>query len=362
MLPSPSRLRPIDEHFAAEPRGELRLVPRENRTAVILNARAKRVTPKVRKMFEGLVPGEDLFCSHSFEEAEQHARTIIDRRYDTVLAGGGDGTITNTMNMLLRASEQARGVRHSLPDLGILRLGTGNGLAAMTGSGDPAADTARILAGERPAAHPLRLVQDASSGWVFPFASMGYDAQVLNDFVDQQAAAKTDFTKALTKSLAGYFLAVGTRTIPHEMKAERAHVRIIATGRSSIIDPETDEEVPIEKGATLFEGMARSISAGTSPFYGYGLCVHPFARRRTDRFHLRVSTAPISYLLSHLPSLWKGTLRTPYITDFLTEGVRIETSSPMPLQMAGDARGTTDRLELRLSERAFRFLEGTKTK
>src|SRR5687768_1531718 len=105
--------------------------------------------------------------------------------------------------------------------------------------------------------------------------------------------------------------------------------------------------------------MARSISAATSPYYGFGMCVHPFARRRSDRFHIRVSTAPISYLLGHLPSLWKGTLRTPYITDFLVEGVTIESSIPMPLQMAGDARGHTDRVDLRLCDRAFRLLEGS---
>ncbi len=174
--------------------------------------------------------------------------------------------------------------------------------------------------------------------------------------------AKSNVGKKLAKTLAGYFYALGTRTIPHELKNERAHVRILATGRSSIIDPETDEEIPLEKGATLFEGIARSISAGTSPYYGFGLMVHPFARRRMDRFHLRVSSASISYLLSHLPSLWKGTMRTPSIVDFLVEGVVIESSIKMPLQLAGDAAGFTDRLELSLSDRAFRLLEGSAKK
>jgi diacylglycerol kinase family enzyme len=360
MLPSPSRLRPQTELLTPETRGELRLVPREARVAVLLNANAKRVGPRVQKLLSDIVPKDDLFFSRSLEEAEGHARTIVARRYSTVLAGGGDGTITNTMNMLLRASEaQGRAqVRHALPDIGILRLGTGNGLACMTGAGKPIEDVVRALNGEPPVAHPLRLIQDVSTGWVLPFCSMGYDAQVLNDYVDICSDAKSSMTKAFAKSLAGYFYALGTRTIPHELKHERAHVRIVATGRSSIMDPETDEEIPLEKGATLFEGIARSISAGTSPYYGFGLMVHPFARRRMDRFHLRVSSASISYLLSHLPSLWKGTMRTSSVVDFLVEGVVIESSVKMPLQIAGDARGLTDRLELRLSDRAFRLLEG----
>jgi diacylglycerol kinase family enzyme len=325
---------------------------------VILNANAKRVNARVKESFEAIVPRDDLFFSRSMEEALEHAKTIIERRYDTVLAGGGDGTITNTMNMLLRASARS-GARHLLPDIGILRLGTGNGLASMTGSGDPIADVARVLSGERPTALPLRLIEDAKTGWAFPFCSVGYDAQVLNDYVDVVGSTTSKFGKAIAKSLAGYFYALGTKTIPHELKGERTHVKIVATGRASIIDPETDEEVPLERGATLFEGIARSVSAATSPYYGYGLCVHPFARRRSDRFHLRVSTASIAYLVSRMPSLWKGTLRSPHIYDFLCEGAVIEASSPMPLQMSGDARGQVDRVELRLSERAFRLLEGT---
>jgi diacylglycerol kinase family enzyme len=359
MLPSPSRLRPLAEDFVPEARQELRLVPRESRVAVILNANAKRVNARVRQAFEAIVPRADLFFSQSLEQGAEHAKQIIERRYDTVLAGGGDGTITATMNMLLKASRSS-GSRNLLPDIGILRLGTGNGLAVMTGAGDPLAEVSRVLAGERPAARPLRLVEDVRTGWSFPFASIGYDAQVLNDYVDLVGESKSKVGKVLTKSLAGYFYALGARTIPHELKGDRSHVRIVSTGRCSIVDPETDEEIALERGATLFEGLARSVSVGTSPFYGYGLCVHPFARKRSDRFHLRVSTAPISYLLSRLPSLWKGTLRSKYIFDFLCEGVTIESSGKMPLQMAGDARGCVEQLELRLSDRAFRLLDGVK--
>ena len=87
--------------------------------------------------------------------------------------------------------------------------------------------------------------------------------------------------------------------------------------------------------------------------------VLPHANRRNDRFHMRISTASIGFLLSHLPSLWKGTLRTPDFVDFLVEGVRLQSSHDLPLQMAGDARGRVKTLKLRLAERTFRLLEGT---
>lgn len=361
MLPSPSRLRPQDELFAPQTRPELRVVPRQNRVAVLLNANAKKVDEGVKRSLGALVPEEDLFYCHTIEEAQLHARTILDRRYGTVLMGGGDGTIATTINLLIQAADQrGRGdFRHALPDLGILRLGTGNGLANMSGAGKPTEDVARIMAGERPKAQPLRLVEDVESGWVCPFASLGYDAQVLNDYVDLVDSTKTKFGRALAKSLPGYFWAIGSRTIPTELKSDRARVRVVAKGRASILDPETGEEIPLEADSTLFEGTARAVALGTSPFYGYGLKVLPHALRRTDRMHVRVSSASISFLLSHLPSLWKGTLRSPDFVDFLVEGTRIESSVPMPMQMAGDAKGHTQAVEFRLHERCFRLVEGT---
>lgn len=360
MLPSPSRLRPLDPQFLEGPRGQLRLVPRENRVAVLLNAHAKRVNSRVRRLLEEVVPQEDLFFSRSMEEGAEQARTILERRYGTLMVGGGDGTLVATMNLLLSAAAQlARGSsRHALPDLGILRLGTGNGLATLTGSGAPLTDLSAALAGERTQVHTLPLVEDVKSGWVFPFASAGYDAQLLNDYLDIVNAVESPLAKTFAKSLGGYFYALGTRTIPAEMRGRRPHVRLVSVGRSSIIDPETEEEVALEAGSTLFEGSARAVLVGTSPFYGYALKVLPFARRRSDRFHVRVSSASIPFILSHLPGLWKGTLKTPQFVDFLSEGVRIESSVPLPVQMGGDGRGYTDRLELRLSDRCFRFLGG----
>lgn len=362
MLPSPSRLRPQEEAFTGRGRRpELRLVPRESRVAVLLNANAKRVNRKVLQHFGKVIPEQDLYYSESLEDAARHARAIIDQRYSTVMVGGGDGTITSTMNLLLDAAKEAstRTSRHALPDIGVLRLGTGNGLAHLTRAGKPTKDVLRVVAGDRPPAEPLRLIEDSRSGWVFPFASLGYDARVLNDYIDVVNSTKTGLGRALAKTLPGYFYALGTRTIPGELRQKRARMRVTAVGRASIIDPETKEEIPLATDATLFEGIARAVLVGTSPFYGFGMKVLPYARRRSDRFHVRVSAASITYLLTHLPSLWSGSLESSEVVDFLVEGVRVESSEALPLQMAGDARGKTGELELRLAERAFRFVHGT---
>ncbi|MCC7380537.1 MAG: hypothetical protein IT384_01805 [Deltaproteobacteria bacterium] len=337
----------------------MRALGRNPRVAVLLNANAKRVTREVKKDLAKVVPGDDLFFSRSLEEAEDFAHRIIDRRYDVLLAGGGDGTINHTMNTLIRAADRASfGMyRPRLPDLGVLRLGTGNALASACGAGRPVDDVLRVLNGKAPFARPLRLMEERDSGTVFAFGSLGYDAQLLNDFVDLNQSVKSKAGRAVSKTLAGYFYALFTRTLPHDLSAKHARVRIVSNGRCSMLDPETDEEVPVELGATLFEGVARSVLLGTTPFYGYKMQIFPFAERRSDRFHLRISTAGIPTLLWNLPALWKGTLRCPEIIDFLVEDIHLETTEPMPYQLSGDARGTRTSLDVRLSERSFRLLD-----
>ncbi|MCB9653710.1 MAG: hypothetical protein H6729_06230 [Deltaproteobacteria bacterium] len=338
-----------------------RTIPREVRAAVLLNAHAKRVNHHVRTELASVLPEEDIYFAENLADARAQAECVLHRRYDAVLVGGGDGTLTTTMNLLLDALDSTAkgGTRHALPDIGILPLGTGNGLANLTKAGHYLRDAGMVAEGLRPERVPLRLIRDKSSGWRFPFASIGYDAQVLNDYVRVGERAKSTWAKTLAKSLPGYMYAIATRTIPTEMRAKPVTVRIQARGACSMIDPETREEVALERSAVLFEGPARAVLAGTAPFYGFGLCALPFARRRTDRFHLRVSTAPIAHLLGNLPSMWKGTLRSPHLYDFLCEGVTVETSSPLPLQMAGDARGETTGLDLDLSETTFRLLSGS---
>jgi diacylglycerol kinase family enzyme len=331
------------------------------RTAVVLNANAKRVTAAVRRSFQEIVPAQDFYFSSSLDQADLIADTIIARRYDTVLAGGGDGTIVNIMNSLIAASDRASvGMyRPSLPDIGILRLGTGNGLAYATNAGRPLDDTRTVLAGRGPRARPLQLMEDAETRTIFPFASVGYDAQLLNDYVQVcQLSGGNVVSEKLMKTVAGYFFALGTRTIPQQLLNTTPQLRVVAEGRCSRIDPDTDEEIPLDAGSTLFEGVARCVAMGTIPYYGYKMKVFPFADRRSDRFHLRVSTASISYVLSHLPAVWNGSLRSDKFMDFLVEGVHIESQEELPYQVGGDAAGYRKEVDIRLSERSFRVLDG----
>lgn len=362
MLPSPSRLRSYDLDAPLATGAPSRtMIPREPRVAAMLNANAKRVNARVRESLARLMPDDDLFFSTSLDDAARFSRQILERRYGTLMLGGGDGTIAATLDRLLKASDQLaeEGAHHSLPAIAVLRLGTGNGLGYLSGAGKPIEDAMRLLSGERPGAQRLRLLRDVRADLVSPFGSLGYDATLLNDHVEVVNQTRTPVGRALAKSLGGYFYALGTRTVRSELFGSRSPVRVTARGQASAIDSETDEEVPLDADSVLFDGTARAVSFGASPFYGFGLRALPFARRRNDRFQVRVSKASVAFLLSNLPSLWKGTLRSPDFVDFLVEGVTIETGQPLAAQMAGDAYGRLDRLELELCPRIVDLVDGT---
>ena len=148
--------------------------------AVLLNARAKAVNEGVRRALSLVVPPEDLYLSRSHEEAAEIADRVVARRYRTVFTGGGDGTFVSGVNRVLEASERRRA---RPPRFGVLALGTGNAVAEMVGASPRrhAQDLARFVAGEVHGSRRLDLV--TCDGRRTPFAGVGVDAAVLNDYI-----------------------------------------------------------------------------------------------------------------------------------------------------------------------------------
>ena len=103
--------------------------PAEPRVAVLLNAHARRVTPKVVSALGRAVASEDLFLSRSELDARRIIQAVLERGYETVFLGGGDGTFVGFTNELMNQLRRPRFSGAKMPRLGVLKLGTGNGLA-----------------------------------------------------------------------------------------------------------------------------------------------------------------------------------------------------------------------------------------
>src|SRR5438445_119986 len=203
-------------------------VRHHERVAGLLNANAGAVTDRLRRELENFVPPEDIFYSRTIEDARGIARTVLERGYATVLTGGGDGTFVAYVNCLfeeaLQSQVMVRGgsavhlARHRfrIPRVGVLKLGTGNAVAEFCGSSAKRVgvveDILRARSGEVSQAREVHLLD--CEGKLAPFAGLGIDAAVLNDYVRVKrglAGGKLQFAGV---GGLGYFWAIVGRNMP----------------------------------------------------------------------------------------------------------------------------------------------------
>ncbi|HEX4803323.1 MAG TPA: diacylglycerol kinase family protein [Myxococcaceae bacterium] len=319
----------------------------EPRVAIVVNANARQVTPKIIRALSHAVAEEDLFVTHSPMQVRRIAKTLLERRYPIVFCGGGDGTFAALVNEVFHQLEQ-NGVRPArrAPRFGILKLGTGNGLAALvhasTARGDRMLeDVLRAKAGETAGVRRLDLL--LVEGRRTPFAGLGADGRLLNDFVWVRDHLAKGMFKGLLSGTGGYVSAAALKTLPHYLVHPAAVECEVLNGLTSAayrLGPNGSVlGEPIAPGAPLFRGRLMIAAAATIPFYGFGLKMFPFAGQRPGMMHLRLGAASPPAILANLPALWKGRWFPRGIQDFHAKEVVIRFEKPMPLQVSGDAEG-----------------------
>jgi len=329
--------------------------------AIYLNANARRVSPDVVGQIEELVPPDDIFFASTAQDGEQFARTILERRYPTVFTGGGDGTVVQLINFLWRAS-LARPDRPPIPTLGVLSLGTGNALSLLVSSGSPIQDLKTYVTNPSQDTWTISLVD--VEGRLFPFASLGTDAEILNDYVAFKEKFGGGRLKPLFQNVGGYFVAFFGGTAPRHIRGivegRNLTVRVTNLGAEAYrIGAEGSKGRCYGPGDILYEGPVILTIAGTTPTFGYNMRVLPWADRNPGFFHLRVSNVPLAWCLVNLKSVWDGTFTAEGMNDFYASEVRLEYSQPVPFQVAGDVAGERDRVEFRVVPEAIRLLRFT---
>jgi len=317
--------------------------PERGGVAVLLNARARAVNEGVRRALSSVVPPEDLFLSRSHEEAAEIADTVVARRYRTVFTGGGDGTFVSWVNRILDASQQRRA---RPPRFGVLALGTGNAVAEMVGATPRrhAEDLARYLAGGAIRSRRLDLV--TCDGRRTPFAGVGVDAAVLNDYIWLKERLAGTPLQGLGTGLTGYGLAAALRSAPRAiMERGATYCEIVNTGRAAwrLDGAGRRTGQPIASGELIYAGPCQMAAASTVPYYGLGMKVFPWADKSGGQMQLRViASIGVASLLMNLPRIWSGAFTHEGLLDFHADRVAIQFERPMPLQVGGDAEGWRD--------------------
>ncbi len=327
-----------------------------SKVAVLLNANAKRVCSRVHRALSHVVPEDDLFLSRSTLEARTIARTVVDRRYRTVFTGGGDGTFVSFVTEIL---SYLGGADH-MPRIGVLKLGTGNALAGMVGATSGQGildDVLRARAGEVPCVKRIDLIE--AGGRATPFAGVGLDAAVLNDYGVVKRRLGDGPFKRLTSGAPGYAIAATTRTLPRYLVNRKNPEIEVVNGRglATLLGPDGEPIREFMPGEILYRGPAQMCAASTVPFYGFNFKMFPFAGLVPGKMQLRVTNVAPMTILTHLDSIWKGRFRHPKVFDFQVEEFTVRSDEKLPLQVGGDAEGYGDEIRFGLTPRRVELVD-----
>jgi diacylglycerol kinase family enzyme len=350
----------------------------QERVAVLLNANAKAVSEKLRREVEQFVPPEDVYYSRSFDDARAIVKTVINRGYKTALTGGGDGTFIGYVNCLLDETGRRGGAeertgqggaalrlqpeRVALPRFGVLKLGTGNSLANLSNSSSRHSgvveDILRARSGDAVKTRTLHLLQH--EGKRAPFAGMGIDAAVLNDYVRVKETLAGNKMQFAGVGGAGYFWAIVGRTIPSVLAQRSAPtVEVVNMGAPALQLGPDGKPIgrPIGHGEILYRGPCRLAAAGTVPCYGYNFQIFPFALKNPGRFQLRLTAMGVPWVLRNLPQIWRGQTPPSGLLDFNCEKVSIKFDRDMPLQVGGDAEGYRREVTLGMAPETMQLID-----
>ena len=330
---------------------------RPSKVAVVLNGNAKSVTTEIIATLDEILDSGDLYLSKRVEDSGRIAQTLLDRGYDTILTGGGDGTFTVVVTSVLKEAKR-RGV--AWPRFGLLRLGTGNSLAWVVGA-SPASGGKKAAAGALSAdlaklrsdagSRPLALVDVEDT--LTPFCGFGVDANVLADYGVTKKALSRGPLARVAPGLFSYAVAATTRTLPGYLLKKSPHCRVINRGGDAVrIGPRGSSRGRVfAPGDTLYEGPATIAALSTIPYYGFGFRMFPWAAEREGKMQLRVSTVSTVLFVKHFSEIWRGEYENPEaLFDFWVDAVEIHMDPPTNFQIGGDIQGLRESVVAKLHE------------
>lgn len=338
------------------PRDRKRIGPMAGKEyAAYLNARAKRVSPEVVNRIEELLPPDDIFYCTSLDDARAHARTLVERGYQVVFTGGGDGTVCRLVNALFEAAAGPKRV----PTLAVLPLGTGNALSRLVSSGNALSDLKAYVS--NPSLDIERISLISASDVLFPFGGVGLDGEVVADHGALLEHARGTVAEGLLQSIPGYVATFALFSLPRHLKAllsgERTSLKVVNLGELAVeLGPYGRRCRNFSRSEVLYEGTAVSAMFGTVPIIGYGARILPWADSNPSTFQLRIVKMGVLHAAYSLPQLLKGGGAQEGILDFHVQRVRVEISPPAPFQAAGERMGYVTNLELEVIPAALKLL------
>ena len=327
-----------------------------NNIAIILNNNARNVNKNIKEQVEQLIPKNNIFYTNSLEEADATIAKILNSHYTHIFTGGGDGTLVYFVNKMKEIKKKAK-IKKKLPAIGILRLGTGNAVAIYTNSGKKIADDLEtVLKGGIYKTDTVDFIKIDDK--YFTFGGFGMDALILNDY-DMMKKIPNKILRYPFLGLKGYFLSALTITLPKSILLKPITVEIYANSEDAykVSMVEGFEKLNVKKGDLIYKGPFTLLAIGTTPYYGYGLKLLPFANKKKGYFQLRTVNVHPLLAAYKVVRAWNGIYHGDDIKDFLFKDVTVKFSKAAPLQIAGEAAGYKKEARISLSDEKIDFIK-----
>ncbi len=305
-------------------------------------------------MVRDQLPNARVRVTRSLDEVRSFIeRDLAPNPPELLLSGGGDGTAVALLNELRTSNvDVAR--------MGVLRLGTGNGWANVTGAPRVRQAIARIAAlrGRVPPTRRFSLVE--TEGRIAPFMGTGWDAEIVSDF-KAQASGLPPGIKGMSDGLFGYLKGMFTRTIPRHMFGDGpANVTLINQGEDALTVDGQGRVVPLpggQRGAVLYRGPASVAAAATTEEFGFGFRAFPFAHAAPGRVSARIYGAPVLEATRNMFKLWRGEHPLPKMHDFFLTAGRMEFDREVPFQIGGDLAAPRTSFDFRIAHEGVELVD-----
>ena len=322
--------------------------------AAVVNLHARRGSEAVGRKVRAALPGARVRVTRSLDDVRRFIDDELGRDPpELLLSGGGDGTAVALLNAL-----RTCGV--AFPSLGVLPLGTGNGLARVTGAPRIDEALARIAALDGRRAPTRRFALVEGEGAIAPFLGTGWDAEIVSDFKAQLDKAPPGMRR-LHSGLYGYLNGMFTRTIPrHVFGGGPANVVLTNLGDDAYVVDPAGHVVPLAnspKGTVLYRGPASVAAAAATEEWGFGFRAFPFAHAMPGRVSVRCYGAGVIEATRNMFRLWRGEHPMPKMHDFLLTAGRMEFDREVPFQIGGDVAGMRRAFEFRLATDAVDLVD-----
>ena len=184
------------------------------------------------------------------------------------------------------------------------------------------------------------------------FAGAGFDSLMLEDFKQVKAWSKSSqrtppFIKDMFSSVAGYCVALVTKTLPQTLMHSTHKIKVKVTttdpqclwvdhrrGDFSELANKSGEKTTTtatKRSHVIYEGMTGILAVSTTPFYGGGLRLFPYARLFPGKMQLRIGRiSPLTGFL-RIPAIFEGSYRDKSESfgclDFIGDDFEVEVSS-----------------------------------